>query len=489
MAAFLALVPALAAALSLGCTNRASAGTRSEERAADLRPREVRVESVESAEIVQLEGGGRLRLSGLAELQRSDPAVLGRLAKDMVGKTLLLRPDPPRPLDAEEPRGELWDGPSSVNERVLARGDARLDLTHGSSAGDERFHAVASATAGPTRRGAIPLGFQAGIVLPMYSKEARHDYGPRLREIQATGARWVSLLFVWMLDKMDGHSIEPKRNQPHWEDNRTPPDEDLVAAIRTAKDLGLQVLLLPVVLPWKPGPDDWRGNLRPANRDAFFESYGRFILRHADLAESLGVDALSIGSELISLESRQPSDIPAWRRIARTVRARFTGRLTYSANWDHYEEVGVWDELDFVGMTAYYSLTRDFDATIDELVAAWKPVQRDLAAFAAKVERPIVFTEVGYASLRGINTDPWNYKMETGLDLAVQERCYRAFAKAFEGCDWLAGAYFFDWFDDGGTKDTGYTPRGKPAEGAMREFLATAGKRPPPLYDPAKRPQ
>jgi hypothetical protein len=319
----------------------------------------------------------------------------------------------------------------------------------------------------------------------LYSKEKDHDYGPRLKEIKDAGATWVSFLFVWFMDRMDGHSMAPKINQAHWEDNRTAPDDTIVKTIRQAKELGLRVLLLPVTLPWKPGPDDWRGNLRPKNRAGFFENYGRFILRYADMCEELGVDAFSIGSELISLE-KGAGDNDGWRRIVRSVRARFGGRLTYSANWDHYDVLEILEDLDFIGLTAYYSLTTNPEATVDEMVEAWKPIQASMRAFAESIKRPMVFTEVGYASLHGINTNPWNYKMETELDLEAQRKCYEAFAKAFDKPDFLAGAYFFDWYDDGGPKSKSYSPRGKPAEGVMKDYLRHAATLPPPKLDPAK---
>ena len=226
-------------------------------------------------------------------------------------------------------------------------------------------------------------------------------------------ATWVSLLFVWFMDKMDGHLMAPKRNQKHWEDNRTAPDEAIAQTVRQAKELGLRVLLLPVVLPWKPGPDDWRGSLRPVNRAGFFENYARFLLRYADLAEQLNVDAFDRQRAHLAGEQGRPrravgirGDTAWWRRIARSVRARFGGRLTYSANWDHYDVLGIIDELDFVGLTAYYSLTKNKDASVEEMVEAWKPIQESLRADSQRLQRPFVFTEVGYASLKGINTDP-----------------------------------------------------------------------------------
>ncbi len=494
-------VPLLIAALWIAAPSCApSAGADPAGDAAARRGTQiVRVASVEALALLRLADGRRLRLSGVDE--RSDPLAEGdaamaaareRLRTELTGREVELRLDPPRPADPNEARGEIWRiGPDtasavSVNEQILARGDALLDLTRGPAAGDLRFtEAARRAAAAPSRRDRIPIGFQAGIVLPLYSKDATHDYGPRLREIRDMGAQWVEILLVWIVDRIDGSRVEPRWKNADWRDNRTPPDEDLVRTLRQAKDLGLRILLLPIVLPWKPGPEDWRGSLRPADRDAFFENYARYILRHADLAEQLDVDALSLGSELISLESRVDGDVTWWKRIARTARARFGGHLTYSANWDHYEEVGLWDDVDFVGMTSYFSLTKDPDATVEAMVEAWKPAQSQVAAFARRVGKPVVFTEVGYASVRGINTDPWNYKMDTELDLQVQDRCYAAFVRAFPDASILGGAYFYDWYGEGGERDRGYTPRGKPAQRTLRDYLERAARFPFPALDGA----
>lgn len=468
---------------------------------ADLLPRKVTVTAVHALDLVELSEGRQLRLSGVGENLRPfrDEAVIEaarkRLAARTIQKEFMLHPDDPRPVDRSELRGELWYAGSdnrrvSINEELLSSGDALLDMTRGPAAGDDRFRAAANAVAiKKSRRLQIPLGFQAGIVLPLYSKEQNFDYGPRLQEIKDHGAAWVSILFVWMVDKIDSHVIRARNNEYYKEDNRSPSDEVLVKTIQQAKALGLRVLLLPVTLPYKPGPDDWRGSLRPKNREGFFENYGQFILRHADMAEALGVDGYSIGSELISLEGEgefKNADTAGWRRIIRSVRARFGGRITYSANWDHYWTLQILDELDFVGLTAYYSLTKNPNATVDELVEAWKPVYGELERFSKERGLPMVFTEVGYFSLEGTNTDPWNYKMGAKVDLEVQKRCYDAFAKVFGKPSFLAGAYFFDWYDEGGPNDKSYSPRGKPAAESMKKFLETARNLPPPEKDPGR---
>ncbi|MEM6723389.1 MAG: hypothetical protein AAF598_05080, partial [Bacteroidota bacterium] len=45
-----------------------------------------------------------------------------------------------------------------------------------------------------------------------------------------------------------------------------------------------------------------------------------------------------------------------WRTIIRSARQHYTGELTLAANFDNYREISFWDELDFIGINAYFPL-------------------------------------------------------------------------------------------------------------------------------------
>ena len=220
--------------------------------------------------------------------------------------------------------------------------------------------------------------------------------------------------------------------------------------------------IVPIVLLLEAGDDDWRGTLKPKDEKRFFLNYDLFLSHYLDIAQQTGVDIVSIGSEFGSLEDR--SD--AWNRIISNARGRFGGLLTYSVNWDHLHGPKFLGRLDFIGMTAYFSLTEKRDPTLEELKVAWRRVAGDVQS-AVKEHAPglrVVFTELGYASQDGINTDPWNYVMNKGkIDLGEQVDCLAAFRATVRQMPFLGGAYFFDYFDDGGARDWSYSPRGKPA--------------------------
>jgi hypothetical protein len=362
-------------------------------------------------------------------------------------------------------------GGPSYNEQALEQG---LALFNCRTPRVREFDAlVAAARRGQERaegwwgeRPAAPtsLPYLNGAVLGLHGARPVDDgtslYVERLDELRALGFRHVCLTWASFVDRVD--SVRIDRHHP-----RGVPDDVLLETIAAAKERGLTVLLLPIVLILDPGPDDWRGVLAPRDEAAFWSEYDRFLAHYLDLAEVAGADAFSIGSELGSLEDREAT----WRRVVRNARGRFRGLLTYSANWDHATTARWFDALDFVGMTAYFALTTMRDATSEDLVRGWRDRAASLARELADLPRPVVFTELGYCSQDGANTAPWNYVMNRDdVDLAEQAACYAAFLEVAESMPFLRGAYFFDVFEEGGARDGGYSPRGKPALAQWQEW-------------------
>lgn len=299
------------------------------------------------------------------------------------------------------------------------------------------------------------LPFLNGAVLGLHYREEEKDYHRQLDELAQIGFHHVCLLFSAFLRRVD--SVRLDRHH-----ERTVKDSRLIETIAYAKKQGLSVMLLPIVLLLDAGDDDWRGTLKPKDEKQFFLNYDLFLSHYLDIAQATGADIVSIGSEFGSLESRTET----WKRIILNARGRFGGLLTYSVNWDHVYAPKFLDKLDFLGMTAYFSLTKKKNPTPKELTAAWQRVVKELSGVLKEHApgMPVVFTELGYASQDGINTDPWNYVMNKDqIDLEEQAECFRAFRNVARDIPFLGGAYYFDYFDDGGADDWSYSPRGKPA--------------------------
>lgn len=306
----------------------------------------------------------------------------------------------------------------------------------------------------------VPSGrFQKGIVFGLFARDEPGYSERNLGEIRALGADAVSIVLPWVTPDVQATVIAPRGDM-------TPSDASLRHAIREAHGRGLRVLLLPLIYVDRMAEGEWRGTLSPPDWDAWFRSYGRMVDHYAGIAESERVEYLSVGSELCSTEERRDD----WLRIIGGVRRAYGGLLTYSMNWDHRDRISFADALDALGMNAYFELSDDPEAGVEELRRAWSSIRSEVETWRSRLGKPLILTEVGYPSRRGAASNPWAYDAPGEADPAAQERCYRAFVGAWTGYPPLVGVYFYLWWGEGGPADTGYTPRGKPAEKVIADW-------------------
>jgi hypothetical protein len=249
--------------------------------------------------------------------------------------------------------------------------------------------------------------------------------------------------------------------------SKTPSDAAVRSVARAAKDRGLRVLLFPIVTLDELRAGEWRGTLRPDDADGWWSSYEKMILAYARIAADEGAAALSVGSELGSTEAWRDR----WYHLISKVEKAFPGDLVYSANWDHYDQPSFWSRLDWIGVTGYFELTRDRDASEAALAKAWAPHREKLEAFAKDQGKPLVLTEVGYPAVDGGAVEPWDYTRATAADPEEQRRAFAA----------LAGVFVWEW------TGSSYSPRGQPAEQTLRCWFsgrsspsATSGSPTPP---------
>lgn len=307
-----------------------------------------------------------------------------------------------------------------------------------------------------------PLTFERGVAVGLFGGDER-DTAARLSEVARLGATDVSLVVTWAVDGLHASEVidDPQLALS---------DDALRSAIRQAHAAGLRVMLFPLIRLVHRTAAEWRGRLDPGDPARWFVSYRTRVERLARLAAVEQVEALCVGSELASLERRADD----WLALIRAVRNLYRGALVYSANWDRFQEVPFWRELDRVGVSAYWELTAGgHRPTVGEALRSWQPLRARLAAFARAIGRPLVLTEVGYPSMRGAGAWPWNDFLdgeEGREDAEAQRRLYESFTLAWNDEPALAGSYFWIWTAPGGVGDRGYTPRGKPAADEVRSW-------------------
>jgi hypothetical protein len=232
-----------------------------------------------------------------------------------------------------------------------------------------------------------------------------------------------------------------------------------------AHNYGLKVFLAPHVYL----PDEGRSAISPDDRGAWFASYTAFIGHYATMAQGLGVEQFAVGSELGSISD----DRPGWLQVISEVRARYHGTLLYAAGPDEAIRVPFWDALDMIGIEAYFPLGTAPTTDVAALQQSWEPIRAEMAAASARYGRKILFTEAGYVSQEGTTTQPANYLLGTPPSEAEQAAAYQALLATFSGEPWWEGVYWWVWNnlpDDGSDHATNYSPRGKAAEGVIRDW-------------------
>ena len=281
-------------------------------------------------------------------------------------------------------------------------------------------------------------------------------------EIAAIGASHVALVVTWAQPDVRAIHIAPSK--------ATIDDAIVDRAIARAHARGLDVLLFPILTIDRLRPGEWRGTVQPGDIDAWWLSYEQFIVHYATIAARHDTESLLVGSELGSTEAWRYR----WYHLISRVERLYGGTLVYSANWDHYQQVSFWNRLDFIGVTGYFELSRSKNASQAELERAWRPIRDQLVAYAARQDRPLWITEIGYTSVDGAATRPWDYTMAGAIDLEEQRRLYAAFVRVWTGVSRLEGVFFWNWYGKGGPDDRDYTPKGKPAEAVLRRWWSPA---------------
>jgi hypothetical protein len=302
-----------------------------------------------------------------------------------------------------------------------------------------------------------------GITLPSWNRTDydRPEAARSLQDIRATGARWVTFTPTWYQDRITDNAMHTT--------DETASDAGLRRIVDRAHRAGLKVMIKPHVD--LPGDGD-RAGIRPRDRAAWFTAYRAFITHYADLATETGTEQFAVGTELTGVSG----DTAAWTRVVDAVRDHYDGPLTYAANYDEYERIRFWRQLDLIGIDAYWPLSDRPTADTARRRRAWQPIAERLSAVAAREDRPVLFTEAGYVSQRGSTTAPYSWTVSPDPAPAEQAAAYRALLDSFEGQPWWAGVCWWmwdDWPDSGETAARlAYTPHGKPAEEVLREKWA-----------------
>jgi len=323
------------------------------------------------------------------------------------------------------------------------------------------------------------LQFKGMACVSWKADEYASPDGSASRERLATvGVNWASLLTTWFQDKT-ANTLGPTPD--------TPTDEALTTAIADFHAKGIKVMLKPHV---DTNDGTWRALIAPTDVDAWFAAYTAFIVHFATLATQTGVDLFCVGCELKSMSGSANRD--RWVQVIQAVRQAYAGPLIYAANAssadDEFSTVCFWDQLDYIGLDAYFRLTQvnatqaAMDVPLQDLIAGWGDESTGIVKYLKDfhdaqpqgAQKPMIFTEIGFKSVPGASYEPWSYTRPGDPDQAEQDNCYQASLTVWsrQG-DWWQGLFWWDW-GIGEPYANDYTPWGKLAEGTLKKFYGAA---------------
>lgn len=285
--------------------------------------------------------------------------------------------------------------------------------------------------------------------------------------VKAAGANWIAAV-PYAFTRKDRPAVYYNEHEWQWWGERP---AGVRETVRLAHEAGIKVMLKPQVYI----PGGWTGALDfPTVEDwqKWEADYEKYILRMAGLADSLSVDLFCIGTEFNAAITKRPA---YWSQLIQKIRQTYRGKLVYSANWDDWERVPFWSELDYIGLGGYFPLVDAPTPDVAALKAAWQPIRKRLQAFSEKQKRPVLFTEFGYLSVDGCG---WrNWELEKGVEQRpvneqAQANCIAALLDTFQPEPWWAGGFLWKWFPHmqghEGYPERDYTVQGKKGEGVLK---------------------
>jgi len=244
-----------------------------------------------------------------------------------------------------------------------------------------------------------------------------------------------------------------------------------ISSIAMAHANGYQVMLKPQV--WirhgsftghheYQNENDWK---------QFEDSYSNFILTFARIADSMQVEVFCIGTEWEKFVVNRPH---YWTGLIQKVKEIYSGKLTYAANWDEYKKVPFWNELDYVGVDAYFPLLEDLTPNVEDLNTALIPYKNELKTLSQELNKSILFTEYGYRSRDKTAEKPWEADRVGEANLEAQINAYEAFYQTFWNEPFITGGFIWKWFpnyeESGGEKHNGFSPQNKPVEKTIKKY-------------------
>ena len=284
------------------------------------------------------------------------------------------------------------------------------------------------------------------------------------------GANWTAVIPFGFINSLDDPELKFNIDW-QWDGERLDGSEKNIKLLHSK---GLNVMLKPQV--WV-GRGDFTGRIEmKSEKDwlTFESTYSDYIISFAKMAERNGVKMLCIGTEMSRFAMQR---VPYWRSLIKELREIYSGQLTYGENWDSSFKIEFWNDLDFIGIDAYFPICSQKQPTLLELESGWNKLLPKLKTLSEKNNRKIVFAEYGYRSIVECAKSPWDYGVENEVSENQQELALKALYNTIWKQDYFAGGFIWKWYPDhktaGGPEDKMFTVQNKRAEELVKSTYSS----------------
>jgi hypothetical protein len=255
-----------------------------------------------------------------------------------------------------------------------------------------------------------------------------------------TNANWVALI-PYGFQNDTASTVHSDANNRWWGES----DAGIRSCVSMARKQGLKVLLKPQV--WIRG--SWVGSVDYNTEEQWQNwesSYRKYMDIFIKVAVEEKIELFCIGTEFDIAAQKRPL---FWKKLISDIRKDFKGKLVYSSNWDNYQKIPFWKELDYIGISGYYPLNDMALPSVALLENKWKKQKNQFKKFSNKMGKQILFTEYGYLSTDYCASKTWELEAKM-KDLNVNEQCQanalEALYKSLWNEPYFAGGFLWKWF-------------------------------------------
>lgn len=309
-----------------------------------------------------------------------------------------------------------------------------------------------------------------------WSYDDTTDYQDATKAIIKDNIEWSTVIPFMYQDDQQTKRLQGDVIEGRWSRR----DSSVIRQIKRLQERGIRVHLKPHV--WLG--EGWRSNIHLSEEDwtTWFDVYQQKMVQYARIATAMNVELFCIGTELRTVIDNKPD---AWFTLIKEIKKVYTGKLTYALNWDDpITAIPFWDQLDYIGVQAYYPLTDSPSPELAAIKKGWDAHIEMLEKASTTYQKPILFTEVGYRSDTSATIAPWEWGAMTGIlskkkSHKTQQLAYEAMFQKLWDKPWFAGCYIWQWHTgttaSSAKDDVDFTPRYKPAENTITRWYGQDG--------------